>query len=661
LISKLLLNRPERVLKVEILIPKGKAAEAIYALGRLEGIHVEQAAEAELTELKKRAERTKSVLEAAKSLLLKSGRTHLDASLSQLELESLTLEKIEEDVFALLERVSDLESKAKLAGERAKKLAQLAEALAMVQTEVHPSFIFHSGRVYSARLASGRGEVLEKLGGALEKLGATPIILGCKDGACSLSIIYPSSAKNDLIAALEMHGLYYVPDDVGQVASEHSSLRDLLERVQAEREKSLREYEDLNREIRSLVSSSLEWLGKYYLFLENQLSHIAELEKLLSMRHLVVLRGWTPQGTEREISAALEAAGIPHYMVTSLPSPSDSPPTKLNNVRGVRNFEVITELYGLPNYWEWDPTPLVAYSFAAFFGLMVADAGYSLLGSILIYLLLDRFVVDKNSPAYKKFKRVLYTSNAVALLFGLATGAFLGNFLQEFLGLNIPVLIKWMLSPLSFIKVSLLIGLAHINVAHLLALVKSLRMRDIPAVMQEVGIFGVQVFGIPLVLEAFFGYSVPVVGNLPRVLLLGGSIAMIALIVASSVLAMRLLGLMMWIFQLTGILGDVLSYVRLAGVGLATYYLAYSFNFMAKMIMGWAAGSGSVLVYVGGALAGFMIIAVAHLIGLALSILGGFVHSLRLCFLEFLSKFYSGDGSPFSPLRIVMSKRIVLG
>jgi V/A-type H+-transporting ATPase subunit I len=110
-----------------------------------------------------------------------------------------------------------------------------------------------------------------------------------------------------------------------------------------------------------------------------------------------------------------------------------------------------------------------------------------------------------------------------------------------------------------------------------------------------------------------------------------------------------LLGGIFSLSEVTGILGDVMSYCRLAGVGLATYYLAYAFNLMATILPDLMPAAIKV---VAGPLLAVIILLVGHIINAALSGISCFVHSLRLCFVEFLLKFYEGSGREYSPFRL---------
>jgi V/A-type H+-transporting ATPase subunit I len=120
------------------------------------------------------------------------------------------------------------------------------------------------------------------------------------------------------------------------------------------------------------------------------------------------------------------------------------------------------------------------------------------------------------------------------------------------------------------------------------------------------------------------------------------------------------LGAIMWLFDITGILGDIMSYARIAGVGLATYYLAIVFNMLGPLFGNLLPFSGMVGVIAGGALSVFILV-IGHAVNLLLSVLTGFIHSLRLCFVEFLFKFYEGGGRTYRPFKFIKRPVVLVG
>jgi len=134
-------------------------------------------------------------------------------------------------------------------------------------------------------------------------------------------------------------------------------------------------------------------------------------------------------------------------------------------------------------------------------------------------------------------------------------------------------------------------------------------------------------------------------------------LAGIVLVVASSIMQKgAFLGGIFWLFDLTGLLGDIMSYCRLAGVGLATFYLAVVFNMMAEWLPS--------LPFFGAVVGGIVTVVIlifGHLINMLLAALASFIHSLRLCFVEFLFKFYEGGGREFSPFILRKRPSVLIG
>jgi V/A-type H+-transporting ATPase subunit I len=328
----------------------------------------------------------------------------------------------------------------------------------------------------------------------------------------------------------------------------------------------------------------------------------------------------------------------------------------MRNATAVKPFEVIVNLFGTPKYREWDPTPITAYFFAIFFGIMLGDVVYSALLILFARLGLRLLVDDPKTEGFKLFQKIIYISGGFGLVVGLLTGSYLGNFYQFFgiESLTLPVFssVQEIFSdPVRFIQFSIVIGLLHVNIAHLLALIRGIKDGQKAVVPNKVGLFMLQIGAIPLIMAYILGFSIPwLTGQIPLILM-AAAITGLVLIIASSFMEKGpFLGGIFWLFDVTGILGDVMSYARLAGVGLATYYLAYCFNLIAELVRGMM--PAGVVQIVLGTLIFILVLLLGHVLNLALSAITCFVHSLRLCFVEFLFKFYEGGGRAYSPFRL---------
>ncbi len=333
----------------------------------------------------------------------------------------------------------------------------------------------------------------------------------------------------------------------------------------------------------------------------------------------------------------------------------------MNNPAVLKPFQIIVNLFGTPKYDEWDPTPIVAYSFALFFGIMLGDVVYALCLIALTKFALPRMVDDIESEGSKLFQKILYISSGTSLLIGLLTGTYLGDFYRFFgieslaLSAKISALFS---NTLLFIVFSLAIGLIHVNMGHFLAFIKGIKSGLKHIVLGKIGLFLLQLAGIPWIMHFLdmevITFSPQIYTVLPYTMLVG-----IVLIVISAIMERgAFMGGIFWLFEVTGILGDVMSYARLAGVGLATYYLAFCFNLMGPLLADLL--PIGIIRTVLGTIVIVAILLVGHIINLVLSSLTCFVHSLRLCFVEFLFKFFEGGGREYSPFRLKKRELILV-
>ena len=432
-------------------------------------------------------------------------------------------------------------------------------------------------------------------------------------------------------------------DDISVMEFLDYSTREIAEYEQ-EKEKFTEElFNQIDTDLKRLV------LLREALIAENE--RLSVLEKASEAKFISVLEGWLPKNTAENTSGEIKEK-IPYVFVdTREPDITEEPPTKYKNPSGCKPFQIIVNLFATPRYREWDPTPIVTYSFAFFFGLMICDVLYALGLMLLGKFLLSKFIDDPSTEVFKQFQRLLYICGGVALVGGLLTGQYFGN-IYEFIGIENLALVKSvqeaLQDPVMFIGIALGIGFIHVNLGHILAFVKAVKERNKGVIIAKIGLAMIQL-GIPTILNSLMGLDIP--GFTPAIysILSYFLIAGIALVVISSIMISGGLGAILWLFDITGLLGDIMSYARLAGVGLATYYLAFTFNQMATIFTEMMnSGIAAVL----GIILAVIIVIFGHTINLVLTAITGFMHSLRLCFVEFLFKFYEGGGTEYNPFRL---------
>jgi V/A-type H+-transporting ATPase subunit I len=294
---------------------------------------------------------------------------------------------------------------------------------------------------------------------------------------------------------------------------------------------------------------------------------------------------------------------------------------------------------------------------------MLGDVVYALGALLLAKFLLPRFVDDTNTEGFKLFQRLLYISGGVALIVGLLTGTYLGDFLSAFFHVpNIALasgIEEALKTPITFILIAIMIGLVHVNLGHLLGFIKGIKERNKSVILGKIGLWALQIGGIPVILNKMLNVELGFISQSVYSALTYVMLAGIILIVIAAIMDKgAFMGGIFWLFDITGILGDVMSYARIAGVGLATYYLAFCFNLIADLFLNFFPGPVGLVV---GVIAAFIILILGHLINLALGVLTGFIHSLRLCFVEFLFKFYEGGGRAYSPFKVRTGASFIAG
>ena len=440
-----------------------------------------------------------------------------------------------------------------------------------------------------------------------------------------------------------------------QIPDEDLTLRDFLEITNGKIRSLEEELARLREELQSKAGEDLNRLALLREALSAEDERLLVLEKACEAKYVTLIEGWIPESNIEPVTSEVKESIDYVFIDTRKPEQSEEPPTKLKNLAGIKPFQVVVNLFATPKYREWDPTPIISYSFALFFGLMVGDVIYALGIMLLGKYLLAKLVDDPQSEGFKLFQRLIYTCAGVALVVGLLSGTYLGN-IYEFFGIESLALVEGvkqtLQDPILFIALALGIGFVHVNIGHLLALIKGVKERQKGLVLNKIGLFLVQ-FGIPSILHSLLHVSIPLFTEQMYSILIYVMGVGVIVVIVGNIIQSGGLGVISGVFDLTGILGDIMSYARLAGVGLATFYLASAFNMLAELFSNMMPGVAGAII---GSIIGIGILIFGHMLNLVLSVVTGFIHSLRLCFVEFLFKFYEGGGREYSPFKL--KKRI---
>ncbi|MDR1331186.1 MAG: V-type ATP synthase subunit I [Tannerella sp.] len=355
---------------------------------------------------------------------------------------------------------------------------------------------------------------------------------------------------------------------------------------------------------------------------------------------LMLLEGWIPAAQEKEMEQAMDSNG---YFCRKLKvTPEDDVPIQFRNNRFARLFELISRLYMLPKYSELDLTPFFAPFFMIFFGLCLGDSGYGLL-LLLVASGVKLFMNRKLSPQMRPVLSLVQILGASTLVCGLLTGAFFGASIYDW---GIPAFDalkeKVALDNNQMFMLALILGVVQILFGMCLNATNRIIRFGFAHGLSTIG-------WIVLLLSMGVSFL------LPSVLPMFGTVHTIVIAV-SGVLIFLLnspgknpllnIGLGLWdtYNMATGLLGDVLSYVRLFALGLSGGILASVFNSL-------AVGMSPDIVVVG-PLITVLIFVIGHAVNIFMNVLGAFVHPMRLTFVEFFKNSgYEGGGSAYNPFK----------
>lgn len=367
---------------------------------------------------------------------------------------------------------------------------------------------------------------------------------------------------------------------------------------------------------------------------------------------LLLLEGWVPEADTKTVEAFLQSSSAYYEMRPA--EKEDNAPIKLKNNWLTRMYEAITQMYGMPEYGEFDPTPLIAPFFTLFFAFCMGDAGYG-----LVLILLGFYLKGKMSKDLAGMMNLVITLGIATTVLGAIFGTFFGASLVES---------SWVPESLRAMMIT-----GKVNVAGALY--------DKPMVLALV--IGVIHILVAMLVKAIgtvvrYGWKASI-SNWAWLLLIVGSIATgglsaiekitpemskTAFMVIGGISAIGIyllndvkrnifvnIGSGLWdtYNMATGLLGDVLSYVRLYALGLAGAMLGAVFNDMAFMInidIASAPIVGDVLTWL---FCGIILIA-GHALNIAMCCLSSFVHPLRLTFVEYFKNVgYVGKGEQYKP------------
>lgn len=473
---------------------------------------------------------------------------------------------------------------------------------------------------------------------------AVEIISSDKLYTCAVIICHNSSAE-ELENILQKVGFVY-PDNplpklpsviIDNTTADIVDLKTELEDVK----KKISEYDVYYDDVRYLY----DWLTA-------QIDKYKVVELTASSERVFFISGYVPESEVDELKFVIENK-FNGYIQTSMPdAESDDVPVLLENGNFASGVENITEMYSPVSNKDVDPNPVMAFFYYAFFGLMLSDAGYGIL-MVIFSIFAEKKLKARGS--FKKTVNMAFYSGISSIIFGALFGGWFGDLIPviytNFLGYDQgPDLALW-LDPVSN-SITLLVyclgfGILHLFAGLLLNAFKLIKRKNYTAAVFDTLPTMIFVCGFAVLGAGFIITISPQVKMIGNRLLIAGALLIVLTAgrSAKNIFGKFGAGLYALYNTASGYLGDILSYSRLLALGLVTGVIASSINLMATM-------PGNIFLFV-------IIFIIGHTINIAINLIGTYVHTNRLQYVEFFSKFYEGEGKVFTPFRI-NSKHIII-
>ncbi len=432
--------------------------------------------------------------------------------------------------------------------------------------------------------------------------------------------------------------------------------REALERLAAEINELLEKKASLEESLRAEAASNRYLVQAAFDEYSNLKKNTLVRRKIFYTRNVLVVRGWALE-RDREKLQNLLAQKIPGAEARfSPPAKGDNPPVKLENPAVLRPFQTLLEMFGLPMYFGIDPTWFIAIAMTLFYSICLGDAGYG-----AMQILISLWLVRKFKPAEgtRLFLRLFTEMGVATVIFGILTWSFFGMSpgyvhggpkILGFLPLFSPTS-----DILTIIAVGAVVGAIFQLSSILIGFYASLKSGDLAAAFYDKLAWFVFLVGLIGWAPSWFMPGFPKAICMPSLCLffIGGAVILLFAGRKSKSIPGRL---MVGVISFYGILGyygavsffgDVLSYLRVAILNLTGGFIAFVANVIGQLLM----GSGSPIFVAVTVVIALLPMLLFHTLNLVLSMMGAFVHSLRLNYLESFSRYYGSGGKVFAPFK----------
>jgi V/A-type H+-transporting ATPase subunit I len=376
---------------------------------------------------------------------------------------------------------------------------------------------------------------------------------------------------------------------------------------------------------------------EYAVTLSNQMLLEDARTGTLEKQEIFGIQGWIPERDTEKLETNFKKYRI--VLQFSDPQDNEEPPTFIQNPKWIQSIIDVVKIYAIPGYKEWDTSASIYFAFSIFFAMIIGDGGY---GAIILALMLKFRKKLLSSDLGARLYRLTITLSTMCIVYGVLTCTFFSVNLAE-ISENSPFAFLRCMRQVNYIPsndnnammiFSIYVGIVHLSIARFIQMI---RLWGSSRLMAELG-WIISMWGAVLYLH---------LNNAVAPYLLGIGVALIVLFTSDSKNFIK--RIVDGIFGLTGItqtFSDVLSYLRLFALGLASAVMGQVFNSLGTQIQASIPNLfGTILM--------ILVVFCGHTINLGLGIMSGVIHGLRLNFLEFYRYCFEGTGHDYQPFQVV--------